>query len=180
MALEQPAGGRLAELLDWRTAPEPGLTWEHVEDRLATPIPAGIRELSRHFPTGSFGGLIHFYNPVQSERSLDMFLGTAKSKSETFRHARQIDRSYFPHNFHPEEGGLVAWGHGDQHTYFWSTRPGPESVLYCDNHGEGWGHHPGSVPEFLHALFMDELETEVLYDQWSDDRFYSEFPGYTA
>ena len=86
MALEQPAGGRLAELLDWRTAPEPRLTWE----------------------------------------------------------------------------------------------PGPESVLYCDNHGEGWGHHPGSVPEFLHALFMDELETEVLYDQWSDDRFYSEFPGYTA
>ncbi|MFG1643668.1 hypothetical protein ACGFMK_25510 [Amycolatopsis sp. NPDC049252] len=178
MASDQAAAARLARFLDWRTEPAPQLTWEQVEGRLATDVPSGIKELSRHFPTGSFGGWIHFYNPVQSERSLEMFLGTAKSKSETFRHARQIDHSCFPHPFHPEEGGLVAWGHGDQHTYFWSSLPSTKGVLYCDNHGDGWGHHPGTAPEFLLALFKDELETEVLYDQWAGCRFFSQFPDY--
>ncbi|MEU0795174.1 hypothetical protein ABZ342_34355 [Amycolatopsis sp. NPDC005961] len=180
MTSDQPAATRLSELLGWRKSPDPGLTWAQVEDRLATEVPRGVKDLSLCFPTGSFGGWIHFYNPVQSERALDMFLGRAKTKTENFKYARSLNHAEFPHRFHPEEGGLVAWGHGDQHTYFWSSQPGPESVLYCDDHGDGWGQYPGSVPEFLHALFMDELETEVLYGQWAGCRFFTEFPDYAG
>ncbi|WP_326945637.1 hypothetical protein OHS58_38685 [Amycolatopsis sp. NBC_00348] len=171
---------QLVELLKWRKElVVPALTWEHVEGQLGVAVPLGVKAISSRFPAGSFGDWINFYNPVQSVQTSTMFMGTLKSVGETLRYARQVNFEEFPYNFHPEKSGLVAWGHGDQHVYFWRAPgvadPDVEVVLYCDKHGAGWGEFSGSVPEFLVELFNDRLETEILYDEWVDCQFFSEF-----
>jgi len=167
-------GKELAEMLNWHEMPEPLVSWEVVETGLQAAVPDGLKEISSVFPSGSFGGRMHFYNPIQSRLSCRAFLTRVGSKGDTYRYSREIIPEEFPYRFHPEPSGLVPWGFGDQHTYFW--RPGEEQVLFADNHGDRWGQFDGGIPAFLVDLFAGAVAGDLLYDEWPTWRFYVKFP----
>ncbi|WP_125679096.1 hypothetical protein [Amycolatopsis sp. WAC 04182] len=176
MTQDQDVAHRLARILGRHASVvERRLSWESVQERLGCPVHEDFKVICEIFPSGSFGGIINFYNPVQSKEWRETFFGVVESKGETFRYAREQIPEEFPHFYHPEEGGMVPWGHGDQNTYFWCPGSVALTTVFIDNHGDGWGEFYGTIAEFLVELFDGGFRHEVLLDNFNDRRFFDEF-----
>ncbi|GAA2389506.1 hypothetical protein GCM10010420_11510 [Streptomyces glaucosporus] len=138
---------RPAEPRDRHAAPEPvPVDWDAVEGWLGLGLPADYRELaSAHGPL-DIGGLLRLHVPcVQGER-----FDYGDWLWETHRWCRISSRQatpYEPPPFHPEPGGLLAWGETREgHFLFWDTGtsddPGRWPVVVYDGKAARGGSAP--------------------------------------
>ncbi|MFK0236319.1 SMI1/KNR4 family protein [Streptomyces vinaceus] len=143
------ASERLKELLGepacWGWA-RPRL-WEAAEEHLGVPLPADYKAFLDLYGPGAFDGFLHMDRPVDGTAAeLERLWPTAGPKS----HLDDPERHPFP--FHPQPGGLIAWGGEEDGAvyYFLPAEPDPAEWRIVVETDEGeWQEAPGPFTEFL-------------------------------
>jgi hypothetical protein len=167
-----PRVDELASFLGWPGKVVPGLSWKDVEESLGIKFPKAYKELLDVFPSGEMADGIRLVSPVEDAETLELFRARIEISYEYFTSAREMLPDRFPHKFHPELDGLIAWAIDDDHTYFWDPSRGPDPdgwpVVFLENTGPGWGSYEGSVVDFLFEVVSGTLLDEALYSDWAD------------
>jgi hypothetical protein len=151
----------LAELLGWRRRFSPGLTWNEVESSVGFVYPSDFKSLMSTFPSGAFAERFYVCCPVEDEVSLKKYLADRKSHLFELEMSKEFRAEDFP-----DAGVPVPWGSGDEHVYWWKSRPSdPDSwtVVYSTYSGDSWGEFNGTASQFLLAVLTTRHIDKNLY-----------------
>jgi hypothetical protein len=165
----------LANVLGWHQ-PVPGeLTWDEVEAVLGTRLPSDFKQLMTKFPSGAFAERFYVYSPVQSKAALDEFRNDWRESLDWLVELRD-DESDIPYPIYPEPGGVIPWGLGDEHLFYWETEgpnddPDSWRVVFCGRLGEYWGEYRGDVSSFLLDAITGRFSNRYLYYEPTAEKY---------
>ena len=147
---DRAVDGELADLLGWHGPPaQIGLSWTEVESSLGIRLPSDYRRLMSRFPSGAFAERFYVYSPVQSTETLEVFQDEWRSRLGWLREVRSAPNSAIHYPIYPEPGGLIPWGSGNEHTYYWKpsegTDPNSWTVVFAERLSINWGEYPGPM-----------------------------------
>jgi hypothetical protein len=108
-------------------SPAPEVDWDDVHRRLGITLPGDYRRFVDRFGAGWVGAL-RVYAPDAPVASFDLF-GLVDRVAEQTTEFRASTTPPFPGPYHPQEGGLVAWGEMDDMYFFWNP---------ADDDPDGW------------------------------------------
>jgi hypothetical protein len=173
VANDQPVDVELAQFLGWPSPPFDRMDWATVETELGHRLPTDFTVLMSRFPSGSFADKFDVFSPVQDRKSLDQFQADrALLLSELFHRretaeAENKPRLAVPYPIHPETGGLIPWGRGDEHAYYWLATdladPDGWTVVYSLLRDTGWGAYAGTMSNFVYDVLSGRYIDEMLY-----------------
>lgn len=153
MANDRPPDEQLASLLDWHDKATVSLSWDEVESLLGVRLPGDYKQLMNRFPSGVFAEQIYLYSPIQNAESLDMFRSRWEADLAWLTQLRDDKSETIPYSIHPEPGGLIPWGLGDEQYFYWKTDdaddPDAWTVVFADYLAGDWGEYAGTVSSFL-------------------------------
>ena len=184
MANDRTADEELARFLDWPSPVFGEVAWADVETELGYRLPADFKALMSRFPSGTFADKFNVVSPVQNRKSLDRFREeSAMLLNDLFEQrafaAQEDDPDEdVPYAIYPEPGGLIPWGSGDEHAYYWLAtdlaEPDGWTVVYSLRRDTGWGAYPGTMSKFLLDATSGRYVDRMLYYQPSPEkrRFY--------
>ncbi|WP_049565148.1 SMI1/KNR4 family protein [Streptomyces sp. SBT349] len=126
--------------------------WEASERYLGVRLPSDYKAFLDLYGPGAVDGYLSLHRPTGTARAEQERLWSC----ETWRRARRSAPGLFPYPFHPEEGGLIAWGY-DEHggSYFFLARePDPDQwgIVAAGEEGE-WYETAGTFTDFLVRCF---------------------------
>lgn len=108
----------VAAVLGAPAAPAPEVDWDEVRQRLGIGLPADYRRFVDRFGAGWVGAL-RVFAPCAATPSFDLF-GQIERVTELTTEFRASTTPTFPGPYHPQEGGLIAWGEMDGMYFFWN------------------------------------------------------------
>ncbi|WP_433017000.1 hypothetical protein [Kribbella sp. CA-294648] len=149
------------------------IDWAAVEARLGLRLPTDYKELASAYGPLDIGEFIWLHVPCVQEGRFDY----GDWLKETHRHCRALSRKVPPHTpppFHPQPGGLLAWGTTRRSTYlFWDTSAAdPDQwpvVAYDSDAGQAgknpWQNFGLPLLDMLEATLRTGLELPPAYDE---------------
>ncbi|WP_354637930.1 SMI1/KNR4 family protein [Kitasatospora camelliae] len=157
---------RLGEPGAWGRPARPEL-WHASEAYLGLALPADYKAFLDLYGPGTVDGYLGLDRPVDGSREEAERLWCQGRSGER-------DPEAYPWPFHPEEGGLLAWGgdeHGNQY-HFLAVEPDPDDwrIIVEGETGE-WFETAGTCTEFLLRCFDRVDRPPFLDPRW---------PGRTA
>lgn len=177
MAQKRAVDEELAELLGWHEHAELRLTWDEVESILGVAMPSDFKKLMARFPSGVFGERFYVYSPVQDAAAFDEFRNDWREDLDWLIELRDSGQQIIPYPVYPERGGLIPWGTGDEHVFYWKTtaHDGDSdgwSIAYADRFAQDWGEYSGDMTSFMRDVitgrFFDvNLFYEPSVEKWT-------------
>ncbi|MEU4764329.1 hypothetical protein AB0H12_13815 [Actinosynnema sp. NPDC023794] len=98
--------------------PAAAVAWDDVRQRLGIGLPGDYRRFVDRYGAGRAGAL-RVFAPGASTPSFDLFRQLERVSEETTEF-RASTTPTFPGPYHPQEGGLIAWGEMDGLHFFWN------------------------------------------------------------
>jgi hypothetical protein len=164
----------LAAFLGWPGTRPAEFEWTDVEAELGYQLPADFKALMSQFPSGAFVERFYVPSPVQGREWLDRFQETGEillndlfDRRESAEEEGENPAEIVPYPIHPEPGGLIPWGSGDEHGYYWLAtdlaKPDDWTVVYGLTHDVGWGKYDGTMSQFLYEVITGTYTDPMLY-----------------
>lgn len=178
---EPTAAEQLADLLGWHVSASMLMMWDAVEAGLGVLLPNDFKRPMSVFPSGAFAERFYVYSPIQSERSFEEFRSCWREGLDVLTELRDAGLARLPYPPYPEPGGLIPWGVGDEHTYYWHTvaaDPDTWTVVFAERFAMNWGVYTGGVSSFLFDVITGRFSHPHLYYEPDEEgRKFSPYDG---
>jgi hypothetical protein len=170
---DQPVEDELTVLLRWQGGFRAQLSWEEVESAVGLRLPSDFKRLMSQFPSGAFAERYYVYSPVQSRVVLREFQQDRFDALSGLDEIREERDNGLPYPLYPEPDGLLPWGRGDEHIYFWKVddvnNPDKWTVIFGERLGFDWGEYPGPMASFLLDVIDGRFSHPNLYHQVNEE-----------